>query len=180
MENFPPPSRKWTSVASRRRNAERWSQMSSYCGRSCNIAVAVLAVACTEASQRQRARAAPPTTTGTEVTAMAKPSSPCKPPKTSAELREAARSALGNDVLLPSFVPVLPTRWPAAGGGVVYWTYYWEPLPTGMVRYNLRGPTNEIKFASLSKPPDVRRLGPGKVLGTEDFVDRPEDEQSRL
>jgi hypothetical protein len=49
-----------------------------------------------------------------------------------------------------------------------------------MVRYKIRGPTNHVTFAALTAPPDVRRLGPGKVLGEEDYRDRPEDEESSL
>lgn len=154
--------------------------MSSSVSERCSTAVALVILACTGGSQRDSARAALPASNEKGKTAMAQKQSPCAAPKTAAELREAARSALGSGVVWADFAPLLPTRWPAAGGGIVYWIYHSEALPSGMVRYKVRGPTEEISFPSLSAPPAVRRIGPGKVLGTEDPVERSAADESRL
>jgi hypothetical protein len=82
-------------------------------------------------------------------------------------------------LVLEFFAPVWPTSWPANGGGVTYWTYTDEVpdgvLMTGAVQSKVRGPTNQITFASLSATPSVRRLGRGKLLGIWNLVDPPED-----
>jgi hypothetical protein len=42
-----------------------------------------------------------------------------------------------------------------------------EPLPTGVVRFRIQGPSKRIVFASLGAEPVVEALHPGVVLGEE-------------
>ena len=88
---------------------------------------------------------------------------PCTSPRTAEQLRAAARSAA--QVPPRDLTALWPQSWPPRDGGVVFWTTDWEPLPSGHVSYRIRGPTSEIRFASLSSPPDVRRIDSDNILG---------------
>jgi hypothetical protein len=144
------------------------------------VVLALFAMACTAGLQAQPARAAAAPSTDERNPAMAKSPNPCKAPRTAAQLREAARSSLGAEVVWADLAPLLPGRWPAAGGGVAYWTYRSEALPSGMVRYRVRGPLEKVSFTSLGGPVDVRRLGPGQVLGIDEEVEPPPLDEQRL
>src|SRR5262249_34089324 len=93
---------------------------------------------------------------------------------------EVARSSHDAELAWGSFAPLVPARWPSAGGGVAYWAYHSEVLPTGVVKYRVRGPTLEVSFASLGGPAHVRRFGPGQILGTREEVEPPPFDEQRL
>ncbi|RKG90792.1 hypothetical protein D7W82_02660 [Corallococcus sp. CA049B] len=96
----------------------------------------------------------------------------CASTRTSLALAEQAREALGQDMLGAEIAPVLPTQWPPKGGGLEYFVYRSEPLPTGIVKSEIRGPTERIHFATPGAKPLVESLGNAAVLGVEETAMR--------
>jgi hypothetical protein len=94
----------------------------------------------------------------------------CKDVPTTVELSDAARFALRDEPTILDFAPLLPTRWPADGGGVVILAYEMDWLNDGPAWYRPRGPTHEITFTSLKDAPRFRRLGRGKKLKAPGFA----------
>jgi hypothetical protein len=87
--------------------------------------------------------------------------------KTAKQLKEEARAALGAEAFRADLAPALPTQWPPPGGGIVFYVYRAESLPTGRVRYEVRGPSQRIVFADPAAAPVVESITP-VLLGEED------------
>jgi hypothetical protein len=125
-----------------------------------SVGVVLLAAGCRTPS--------PGASVGTTVTGQ-----PCPARRSAAELRDAAGKSAGDSwPLLATLTPPLPTRWPEAGGGVLFLTYRLSPLPTGRIAFRVRGPERSILFATLDAAPIVGLLDPTRVLGD---TDRPSD-----
>ncbi|NOJ93027.1 hypothetical protein HMI51_08800 [Corallococcus coralloides] len=113
-----------------------------------------------------------PERTPKEAHAMKPKDESCRPPKTASAFVEQAREELGPGMAGAQFAPVLPTHWPPKGGGLEYFVYRSEPLPTGIVKSEIRGPTERIHFATPGAKPLVESLGNAAVLGVEETAMR--------
>ncbi|MFY0580683.1 hypothetical protein ACN28S_46285 [Cystobacter fuscus] len=68
--------------------------------------------------------------------------------------------------------PVLPTHWPPTGGGLEYFVYRKKSLPTGLVKSEVRGPSERILFTTPGAKPVVEALESTAMLGVEDMTVR--------
>ena len=84
------------------------------------------------------------------------------------ELKKEALAALGADAFRADLAPALPTQWPPPGGGIVFYVYRTESLPTGRRRLSVSGPSQRIVFASPDAGPAVESIQPVPVLGEEE------------
>ncbi|QAT84860.1 hypothetical protein EJ065_3297 [Corallococcus coralloides] len=96
----------------------------------------------------------------------------CASPRSARAFAEQAREALGQDMLGAEIAPVLPTQWPPKGGGLEYFVYRQRPLPTGLVKFEIQGPTERVHFVTPSAKLRVESLEPVAALGVEDMTAR--------
>jgi hypothetical protein len=96
----------------------------------------------------------------------------CVVPKPVRALEEQAREELGPNMVGAQLAPVLPTQWPPTGGGLEYFVYRKKSLPTGLVKSEVRGPTERILFTTPGAKPVVEALEPTAALGIEDTTVR--------
>ncbi|MCC7374721.1 MAG: hypothetical protein IT581_08690 [Verrucomicrobiales bacterium] len=61
----------------------------------------------------------------------------------------------------------LPADWPPTGTSVEFLVYEYEPLPTGRVAFQVRGPVRRIVFPSASEAPAVEAVASARDLGIE-------------
>ena len=108
---------------------------------------------------------------------------PCRPARTAAQLVDAIAREVGDApwVMSESFTPPLPTRWPnASGGGIVFLTYRFSPLPTGRVISRVRGPMHKIEFPALDAAPIIQTLDDDALGDVDDSIVADDDRGSRL
>jgi hypothetical protein len=114
---------------------------------------------------------------------MAVPARPCRPPRTAAELADAAGRAGADSRWTAGEVltPPLPRRWPgAAQGGLVFFTYKFAPMPTSRVTSRVRGPFRRIEFATLDAQPVVQPLKSDTLGYVDDSAASDDDAPARL
>ncbi|WP_147469486.1 hypothetical protein [Corallococcus sp. AB045] len=113
-----------------------------------------------------------PERTPKEAHAMKPKDESCHAPKTARSFVEQAREELGPGMVGAEFAPVLPTQWPPKGGGLEYFVYRQRPLPTGLVKFEVQGPTERVHFVAPGAKPRVESLEPVVALGVEDMTAR--------
>ncbi|MBN9685946.1 MULTISPECIES: hypothetical protein [unclassified Corallococcus] len=126
---------------------------------------------CPEKTQRDDVRP-PPSAQAKEAHAMKPKDDSCQTAKTARAFVEQAREELGPGMAGAELAPVLPSHWPPKGGGLEYFVCRSESLPTGLVKSEVRGPTERIHFATPGATPRVESFGNVAVLGVEDTTAR--------
>jgi len=84
-----------------------------------------------------------------------------------ADLSARAAAALPRSGLGLQLTPALPVAWPPQSPDIEWFAYERTPLPTGVVAYQVSGPSYRVSVTLPDGKPEVTAVPDGKELGRE-------------
>jgi hypothetical protein len=91
-----------------------------------------------------------------------------KPEPSAAELASKARDALSRDGFAAQLSPMFPAAWPPSGDSarLEWFAYESQPLPTGVVAYQVKGPVSKVSLALGGSGPRVEPISEATATGS--------------